>query len=166
MTRTAEYWIKNLDMLPHPEGGYFREVYRSEDRIDKDHLPARYSDHRNIATSIFFLLDKEQVSKFHVLNSDEIWYHHDGSKVKIHVIKPDGQYKEIILGHDFDEGEVLQAVIPHGSWFGAEVINKDSFSLVGCVVAPGFDFTDFKLAERNILLNDFSHLEEIIIKLT
>ncbi|KAA0209988.1 MAG: cupin domain-containing protein [Ignavibacteriaceae bacterium] len=166
MSRNADYWIERFNMLPHPEGGYFKEVYRSREFVQREHLPERYDGERNFVTSIYFLLDKTQTSKFHRLKSDEIWYHLDGNGALVHIIYPDGKRNTIKLGYDYDKGEHLQAVIPMGSWFGAEVTDKAGYCLVGCAVAPGFNFNDFELAKRENLLNEFPDYADIINKLT
>lgn len=164
--KTPEYWIEKLDMTPHPEGGYFKEVYRSEESHKGDHLPERFGGDRSHGTSIYFLLVGEQVSKFHRIKSDEIWHFYEGSPVTIYSISYDGELKKTIVGRDYDKGERLQAVIPKGEWFGAEVNDKDSYSLCGCTVAPGFHFEDFELAKSEFLIEEFPKLYEVINKLT
>ncbi len=164
--KSAEYWIEKLGMTPHPEGGYFKEVYRSEESHKDEHLPDRFGGDRSHGTSIYFLLVGEQVSKFHRIKSDEIWHFYDGSPVTIYRITNEGELVEMVLGRDYDKGERLQGVIPRGEWFGAEVNDKDSYSLCGCTVAPGFHFEDFELAEREALTAAYTHLEDIIHRLT
>ncbi|MFA4924944.1 MAG: cupin domain-containing protein [Ignavibacteriaceae bacterium] len=162
----ARYWINNLQLINHPEGGYFKEVYRSEEAITKEALPVRYSAKRNVSTSIYFLLEKEEVSHFHKLKSDEIWHFYYGSSLTIHLIDEGGNYSIQKLGRNIEEGEVLQFVIPKFSWFAAEVNDKKSFSLIGCTVAPGFDFADFELAKREELIKQFPQYKIIIGRLT
>lgn len=162
----ANYWIHKLDLLKHPEGGYYKEIYRSDEVIAKDVLPDRYTAERNVSTSIYFLLAKEQVSRFHKLKSDEIWHFYYGTSLTIHMIDEKGKYAEQKLGRNLDEGEVLQFVIPKHTWFAAEVNNKSSFSLIGCTVAPGFDFADFELAKREEMVKKFPALKKIIERFT
>lgn len=162
----AKYWIHKLDLLKHPEGGYYKEIYRSEEVIPIEALPDRYSDKRNVSTSIYFMLDKEQVSHFHKLQSDEIWHFYYGVSLTIHMIDESGNYSIQKLGRNLDEGEALQFVIPKCTWFAAEVNDKKSFSLIGCTVAPGFDFADFELAKRGELVKQFPLLKEIIEQFT
>jgi len=158
--------IKKLDLTPHPEGGYYKEIFRAVEIIDAKSLPPRYNGSRCFSTSIYFLLEKNQVSKFHRLKSTEIWYYHYGCSLTLHIIDTKGNYSKIILGSNIQNGEMLQAVIPVGSWFGAEANDKNSFTLSGCNVAPGFDFMDFELGDRNYLTNNFPRHKEVIIRLT
>ncbi len=157
--------IKKLDLTPHPEGGYYKEIFRADEIIDVKFLPQRYTGNRCFSTSIYFLLEKNQVSKFHRLKSTEIWYYHYGCPLTLHIIEK-GNYSKIILGSNILNGEVLQTAIPVGAWFAAEVNDKNSFTLSGCNVAPGFDFMDFELGDRNYLINNFPKHKEVIIRLT
>ena len=162
----ARYWINKLKLEEHPEGGYFREVYRSGEVIEEVALPDRYSGVRNVSTSIYFLLEKEVVSHFHKLQSDEIWHFYEGSSLTIHLIDEAGNYSTQKLGRNLEEGEALQFAIPKFSWFAAEVNDKTSFTLIGCTVAPGFDFADFALAKREELMKQFPSHTNIIERLT
>ncbi len=161
-----ENYIKSLGLEKHPEGGWFKEVYRSNEEIAAEHLPERFSGGRHHSTSIYFLLSSDTFSAFHRIKSDELWHFYDGSTVTIYMIDRDGIYSDITLGRNIENGEVLQCVIPHGVWFGAKVSEPDSFSLVGCTVAPGFHFDDFELGERDELLKMFSQHKKIINELT
>ena len=164
--KTAEYYIKTLGLQKHPEGGWFKEVYRSDEEIAGEHLPERYTGARHHSTSIYFLLTSDTFSAFHRIKSDELWHFYEGSPVTIYMIGSEGNYSEITLGRNIENGEVLQCVIPHGVWFGAKVNSADSFCLVGCTVAPGFHFDDFELGEREELLKKFPERSEIIKTLT
>jgi predicted cupin superfamily sugar epimerase len=166
MNNTANFFIEKLKLAPHPEGGYFNEIYRSSENIEKSGLPERYDGKRCFSTSIYHLLDGKQVSKFHRLKSDEIWHFYSGSALTVHLIDPDGNYTTIRLGSNVVEGEVFQAIVPAGSWFGAIIDDQNAYTLIGCTVAPGFDFSDFEMADRNSLLNSFPQYKEIIEKLT
>ena len=158
--------IQKLELQTHPEGGYFKEVYRSKDEIKIEGLPERYKSPRCFGTSIYYLLEGEQFSAFHKLKSDEIWHFYFGSPVVVHMINEEGEYSTITLGQKVDEGEQLQFAIKNGTLFGAEVKDKTSFSLVGCTVSPGFDFTDFELLDKKTLLGKFPHHKDIINRLT
>jgi len=140
MDDKAKYYIEKLMMTKHPEGGYFNEIYRAGEIFEADVLPGRYRGNRAFSTSIYFLLSGKDVSTFHRLQSDEIWHFYDGCPVKIYIIDSNGRLEERILGNDLEKGEELQSVIPKDCWFGAELKDKTSFALVGCTVAPGFDF--------------------------
>ncbi|MFQ5583546.1 MAG: cupin domain-containing protein [Calditrichia bacterium] len=165
MKGDAQYWIEKLALQPHPEGGYYRETYRSQEVIDTACLPPRYNSDRNLSTAIYYLLQGDQFSAFHRLRSDEIWHFYTGSPLLLHTIEESGKYSKIILGPDFEKGEVFQAVVPHGGWFGAEVTVANSFSLLGCTLAPGFDFADFELGNRKALIQQFPRHAELIKRL-
>lgn len=164
--QTADYWIEKLGLQAHPEGGYFNEVYRSDETIDESSLPERYKGVRNFCTSIYFMLKSGQVSHFHRLNSDEIWHFYSGSPLSLYIIDKEGRLSSIKIGSNPENGELLQFAIPKGTWFGAEVDEPGSYSLIGCTVSPGFDFADFELAERKILMEMYPEHKEIINKLT
>lgn len=158
--------IKILELIPHPEGGYFREVYRCEDMIDQQVLLSCYNGNRSFLTSIYYLLKNNDVSRFHTLLSDEIWYFHMGSTVIIHQINFDGSYKKHLLGPNYLLEEKPHVLIKKNTWLGAEIKNKDLFSLVSCAIAPGFEFSDFKLGDRDSLLTKYPQHRDLIIKLT
>ena len=162
MNERIQAIISKLDMQPHPEGGYYKEIYRSEDEISSDFLSERYPGGRNCSTSIYYLLISGSFSAFHKINQDEIWHFYDGAPVAIHIISPFGKYKKQIVGRNLDQEEVPQLVVPGNHWFAAEVTEHDNFSLVGCTVAPGFDFDDFELAKRDELISVFPDHSEII----
>ncbi len=157
--------IKKLNLRPHPEGGNFREIYRSKQIIKTSSLPSRYHKNRSISTAIYFLLAKGQVSRFHKLKSDEIWHFYKGSSLILHLLK-DSKYRQVIVGNDIAKNVMPQYVIKAGTWFASEVKNKKSYSLIGCTVAPGFDFSDFKLAKRSELLKKFPQYQKIIYRFT
>ncbi len=165
MLSKVKFYIDKLHLTPHPEGGYFSEIYRSEENILLDNIK-RYKSNRNFSTSIYYLLEGKDVSLFHRLNSDEIWHFYDGSAVRIYQINDDGVLSEEVLGNDVEHGEKFQVIIKRRNWFAAELISKDFFALVGCTVAPGFEFEDFELADRNFLLKLSPSNSEIIRKLT
>ncbi len=163
---TSQYWIKKLNLQKHPEGGYFKEVYRADEKILGEHLPERYSGPRHHSTSIYFMLTGDEFSAFHRIKSDETWHFYVGSSVTIHMIDPNGKYSSVKLGSNPENEEVLQFTIPHGTWFAALVDEPDSFALVGCTVSPGFDFDDFELGKREELVKLFPEHEEMVRKLT
>lgn len=158
--------IEKLNLLPHPEGGYYREVYRSNEKISTRGLPPRYSTERTFSTSIYYLLQSDQFSSFHKIKSDEIWHFYSGSPIAIHLFFQDRKYEKVIMGNKIEDNQLLQYVIPKETWFAAEPIDKDSYSLVGCGVAPGFEFEDFELAERKDLSKIFPDYEKLISRLT
>ncbi len=165
MNRIAEI-IKELDLKPHPEGGYFKETYRSEGKINEDSLYSNYNGKRNYATCIYFLLTSDTFSAFHKIKQDEIWHFYEGSPISLHTISENGNHSEYIIGCDFDKGQTPQLVVPGGHFFGARVINKSGYALVGCTVSPGFDFSDFELPSRKELISKFPQYQELITELT
>lgn len=158
--------IEHFSLEKHPEGGYYKETYRSKGEIPINCLPKSINGNRNFATSIYFLLDANDFSSFHRIQQDEIWNFHEGSAIRIHQISPEGNYLSIDVGNNLEKNEVFQHVVPAGYWFGATVVEKNQYSFVGCVVAPGFDFEDFELAKEKELLEQFPQHERIIKKLT
>lgn len=161
----AEQIIKKLSLQKHPEGGYFNETYRANEIYTENNLPDRYIGNRNFSTSIYFLLKTNEPSMFHKILSDELWYFHLGSPIKIHLLNKE-KNETIILGNDILNNEKPQCLIPKNTWFAAEVIEPENYSLVSCSVAPGFDFNDFQLAKRSDLLNAFPDYSHIIMKFT
>ncbi|MDD2710187.1 MAG: cupin domain-containing protein [Verrucomicrobiae bacterium] len=162
---TAEYWIEHLRLVPHPEGGFFRETYRCEEQIAAG-LPRRYTSPRSFSTAIYFLLRSQDVSTLHRLQSDEIWHFYHGSPLSLHLLTPDGRHLTQHLGRDPAQGQRLQAVIKAGCWFGATVNAPQAFTLLGCTVAPGFDFADFELGQGSELILLFPQHRQIIERLT
>jgi uncharacterized protein len=158
--------IQNLQLMPHPEGGYYRETYRSPAEIGPDSLEACYHGARNYSTCIYFLLTSRAFSAFHRIRQDEIWHFYDGSPICLHIISPGGVYSQVTVGRDFTAGQVPQFVIRGGSWFAAQVINSNDYSLVGCTVSPGFDFADFELGNRIELMKKFPAHQAVIVQLT
>lgn len=166
-TPSAEYWIEYLGLHAHPEGGFYREVYRATDRIAGEALPARYEKRPHAAaTSIYFLLDAPHVSRFHRLASDEIWYFHAGEAIAIHLLHADGSHQVLRIGPNPASGDSFQSVVPAGTWFAAEVADGAGFGLVGCAVAPGFEFADFEMAEQEALAADYPDHAKLIARLT
>ncbi|HEV8284346.1 MAG TPA: cupin domain-containing protein [Chitinophagaceae bacterium] len=162
---TADQIIQLLDLRPHPEGGFYKQVYQSEGFIEKNCLPAAFQGRRRFSTSIYYLLQKDDFSAFHRIKSDEIWHYHFGGNLIIHLLTPKANYQYKILGSDIFEGAAFQIVIPAGVWFAAEPVADNLFTLAGCTVAPGFDFADFELADKNELLQQLPNEKELINRL-
>jgi uncharacterized protein len=165
LMKPAAYWIDQLKLTAHPEGGFYREMYRSEESIPQEGLPNRFSGARSFSTGIYFLLRSQDFSAFHRIHSDEMWHFYAGSSLTIYVLDGDslGTHR---LGLAIEEGERPQVVIPAGKWFAARVNHPDSYVLAGCTVAPGFDFKDFELADRASLLNEIPSQRAIIEQFT
>jgi predicted cupin superfamily sugar epimerase len=165
--KSADFWIQKLDLSPLPEeGGMYREVYRSDGFIPQSALPDSFDDRRCYSTAIYYLLEYPEFSAFHRLNQDEIWHFYDGSALNVHIIDPDGNYSCRKLGRDVDNDETLQLVIEAGCIFAAELQAPGSYALIGCTVAPGFDFADFEVPEQDVLLKSYPHHADVIKKLT
>lgn len=160
----APFWIETLALTRHPEGGWFRETYRSFETIAASALPERFTGVRCFGTAILFLLQRGDISALHCIHSDEIWHFHEGAALTVQLITPEGERREILLGRDPARGESFQAVVPAGCWFGAET--HGDFSLVGCTVAPGFDFQDFRMANRTELTGLYPQHAALIQRLT
>lgn len=165
MHQPSTYWIDHLKLQPHPEGGFYRETYRATEKIPVDGLPARFFGPRNVSTAIFFLLRAQDRSLFHRIKSDELWHFHAGDTLNIYVLGDQGLIRHQ-LGSKLENGDSLQVVVPANHWFGASVEAGGNYTLSSCTVAPGFDFKDFEMADRNNLLNEFPHCQDIITGLT
>jgi predicted cupin superfamily sugar epimerase len=156
----ANDWIAQLDLLPHPEGGYYKETYRSKEESAFE----GFNGKRSISTAIYFLLEGKDKSHFHRIQSDELWFFHEGEALEIFVLRED-KVEWIALGKNIEQGEQLQAIIPAGLWFGARLKSQTGYALVSCTVAPGFDFRDFELGKKKELLIALPQHEKIIEEL-
>ncbi|GAB6169264.1 cupin domain-containing protein [Clostridium carnis] len=156
---SADYFIEKLQLEPHVEGGYFKCSFLSDQTISID------SKKKDLWSSIYFLLKTNEVSNFHRLKSDEMWYYHAGSPLTIYMITPSGELITKQLGLDISNGESPQVLVPKGYIFGS-AMNENGFSLVGCMVSPAFIFEEFELFEREFLLNKYPQHKDIILKLT
>jgi predicted cupin superfamily sugar epimerase len=163
---SARDWISALGLQRHPEGGWYRETYRSPEQIAQAALPPRFSGPRSFSTAIYYLLEGDDFSALHRIRQDEGWHFYDGSALTLHLISPEGEYSSLLLGRDLGKGEQPQAVVPAGWLFAATVNEPDSYSLTGCTVAPGFDFDDFELPGRDELRARYPRHAAIIERLT
>lgn len=165
--RDAECWIARLGLAPHPEGGWYRETYRSNGAFDFSGTEP-FLGPRAHATAIYYLLETGDRSRLHRIRSDEQWFFHAGSPLEVHCFPEKGEPWIITLGPDPDEGHVFHAWVPAGCWFGARLKGgapEKSFALVSCVVSPGFDFSDFEFADADRLLEQFPSHDEAIREL-
>lgn len=154
--------ISSLNLAPHPEGGYYRETFRSETTISQKALGPSYSGDRNTSTMIYFLLTSDIFSAFHRILQDESWHFYAGDTITLHTIDEAGNHAAHLIGADFSKGEVPQLMVKGGDWFAASISKSDSYALVGCTVSPGFDFQDFELADRSQLSSKFPAHAELI----
>ena len=166
MKRSMHDIVQLLELTPHPEGGFYRETYRSKISIAEKNLPVGFKGDRSCLSSIYYLLPSDSFSAFHRIKQDEIWHFYLGSTLSLHLISETGEYRCILIGNKLEQENLLQFTVPAGYWFAAEVEEEDSFALVGCNVAPGFDFRDFELAEQQSLSEQFPQHSELIGRLT
>ncbi len=162
---TVPQLIDQLALQPHPEGGYFKETYRSDGAIEGN-IASAFPAGRQYSTGIYFLLSGTDFSAFHRIQSDELWHFYEGGPLHIFVLNEQAGLEVITLGRDIAKGEVFQAVVKAGQWFASAPVQQDSFSLVGCTVAPGFDFRDFDMARRQDLVTAFPQHRALIERLT
>ncbi|OOQ60849.1 cupin domain-containing protein [Mucilaginibacter pedocola] len=158
-TPDAAYWIKHLSLQPHPEGGYYKEVFRSEKQVNR----VGEAKVLQACTSIYYLLEGEDYSGFHRIASDEIWYFHKGSPLTVHIIAEDGKPE----AHELSDGPngSLSLVVPAGLWFASEIPSKSGYALVSCAVAPGFEFSEFEMAEKAEITAAYPGNEELFDRL-
>ncbi|OSZ77964.1 hypothetical protein CAP35_06760 [Chitinophagaceae bacterium IBVUCB1] len=164
--RTASYWKEKLQMISHVEGGAYKETYRAALTFPQQVLTPEHQGARNASTAIYFLLQYGEFSAFHRIASDEMWHYYDGTSLYIYEIKPDGSLHIHKLGLDVEAGEQPQVLIPAGSWFASRVEAQDGYCLCGCTVSPGFDFTDFELATKSVLQQQYPQHADVIATLT
>ncbi len=160
----CENLIERFDLDPHPEGGYYRRTYESQNEISSNELPSDYETARRAGSSILFLLPSTEVSRLHRLRGDEMWHFYDGSRLTLHVFGEEGGYRTHRLGDNYETVESPQHVVRGGNWFGATV--DEGYALVGCTVWPEFQFEDFEIAERKDLLEEYPEQESVIERLT
>ena len=144
--------VQRLNLLPHPEGGFYKEMYRAPLEFEVPIL----NGVRPAYTSIYFLLPGDSFSAWHKVASDESWFFHTGCSLSIYLMNALGKLEEHRVGVD----DQLQMTVPANTWFAAKAHEASSFSLVSCTVAPGFDFADFELGRRQQLLDQFGDSEE------
>lgn len=152
MKKHADDWIKQLDLTPHPEGGYFKETIR-ESTDEAQRAPF---------SSIYFLLKTGDISHFHRIDADEVWYYHAGESLTIHMITPDGDYESVQLGPAIEEGQVLQYKVPKDTIFASSLIDREGYSLVGCMCQPAFEFNHFELFTQETLMHLYPQHKKLI----
>lgn len=181
-----------LNLAPHPEGGYYAETYRAAGVIPAVALPPEFGGERNYSTSILYLLTEGDKSRLHRIRQDEVWHFHLGGPLRLVMISPEGVLREVILGPDILSGQLPQFAVPAGCWFGAAPLKVEEqselnpaeppeshrrpdgawpprgagYCLMGCTVAPGFDFADFELADGRELIKSFPAQAALIAEFT
>jgi predicted cupin superfamily sugar epimerase len=159
MNDAARSLVAALGLVPHPEGGYYRETFRAPLRVEAP------QGSRAASTAIYFLLPAGTFSALHRVRSDEVWHHYDGDPLDLHTIDDTGRHAVTRLGDAIAQGQAPQLVVPAGVWQAAVPIGS-AYALCGCTVAPGFDFADFEMPARDALLQRFPDLRDIITELT
>jgi len=159
---TTDEIISLLQLQPHPEGGFYRETYRSDLHLDLDHFEGQ----RHLATGIYYLVVAGHISAFHRIKQDEMWHFYKGGRLELHLIRKSGSYQKVALGNELTKGERPQYLVEAGDYFAARVYPGVSYALMGCTVRPGFDFRDFEMPSRKDLLRQFPEHEAIITQLT
>jgi predicted cupin superfamily sugar epimerase len=155
--------VEQLGLTPHPEGGHFAETFRSALRVASVAHPSE----RSASTAIYFLLATDEFSAFHRVRSDEVWHHYAGDVLELHSIDTQARHERRLLGTDLVWGERPQIVIPAGVWQAARPMRGPAgYVLVGCTVAPGFDFADFEMPARGELVQRYPEHTEVIEALT
>jgi predicted cupin superfamily sugar epimerase len=178
----AEEIIALLKLKPHPkEGGFYSETYRAGETIPASVLPARYAGPRAFGTCIYYLLTASTFSAMHRLQSDEIFHFYLGDSVEMLQLLPDGTGKTVVLGSDLRIGMQPQVIVPRGVWQGSRLVaggppswstreplrrGEGKFALLGCTVAPGFDFADYEQGRRSDLIGSYPKFREKIVALT
>lgn len=155
--KRAQELIEQLNLLPHPEGGFYKETYRSDFTLE--------GTDRQLMTSIYFLLTGNHCSRFHRITSDEAWYFHEGNTLLVHTLDEKGHHATR-LGLNLEAGDQPFFLVKGGTIFGSSVLNDEGYALVSCAVAPGFDFKDFELFDRTDLLLAYPKEKDIVEKLT
>ncbi|WP_419785987.1 cupin domain-containing protein [Pseudodesulfovibrio sp.] len=164
---TAQDIIKTLGLTPHPEeGGFFAETYRSAESFCGKILPDRYGDSRHHSTAIYYLLTPETCSHLHRLESDEVFHFYMGDPCEMLRLYPDGSGETVLLGTDLAAGQRPQTMVPRGVWQGMRLLPGGTFALMGCTVAPGFDYRDYTHGSRSKLLEQYPGFAEQIRLLT
>lgn len=163
---SVETLVKQLELLPHPEGGFYKETYRSSLTLSRECLPPGFEGERNIATGIYFLIEKGNFSALHKIKSDETWHFYAGDALEVIEISEKGIATITPIGPGILNGETFQYTVKANTWFGSRVRAGGKFSLVGCTVYPGFDFSDFEMAGRQELIRRFPQHQSLITELT
>lgn len=153
--KDANYWIEQLGMEPHPEGTYFKENYRS----------LKNTGEGSLLTSVTILMKGGTKNNFHHLESDEVWFFHEGNSIDVHIIHLNGSYEKVSFGKNAEDGDLMQIAFPAGTIFGAIANETVDYCLFGCAVAPGFDFAKFHLCNEQKMLLKYPKFKKIISEL-
>ncbi|GAB4195304.1 MAG: hypothetical protein OHK0013_01380 [Sandaracinaceae bacterium] len=162
--------VATLQLVPHPEGGFYRETYRAPLVVPRTAIGDAFGGDRHVSTAIYFLVPRGTFSALHRIASDEVWHFYAGAPLEVIAILADGSLERVVLGSDLAAGERPQHVVRAGAWFGSRVLegptSRGAWSLVGCTVAPGFDFADFEMGDRSSLVRAYPAHRAVIESLT
>ena len=161
----ANHLIQKYKLEAHPEGGWYKQTYKSNEEINADALPERFGANRAFSTAIYFLLEKGNFSAFHRIKSDECWHFYAGDPLVIYIIEQKGELKIISLGNDLEKGHSFQYVVPANCWFASRPAPGSEYCFVGCTVSPGFEFEDLELADQTELSVMYPQHKSIIKEL-
>jgi len=159
---TAQQLIQQFQLQSHPEGGWYKETYKSNETIAAAALPERFPGDRSFSTAIYFLLEQGNFSAFHRIKSDECWHFYAGDPLNVYVLQDSGIMEVITLGNDILNGQLFQFVVPANYWFASRPAAGSDYCFVGCTVAPGFDFADFEMADEKELSIQFPQHAAVI----
>ncbi|MFC1692255.1 cupin domain-containing protein [Candidatus Latescibacterota bacterium] len=163
----AKEIIELLNLEPHPrEGGYYRETYRSNQKIPVHELPSHFKKDKHVCTAIYYLLTPETFSALHRVPTDELYHFYLGDPVIMFQLYSEGKSEKRLLGNNIDAGHCPQCLVPGGVWQGMKLIVGGRFALMGTTMSPGFDFQDFELGKRSELIEQYPEYEEMIKSLT
>lgn len=166
MDDTANALVERFDLKPHPEGGFYREVYRSDVILNHPGIPAGRPSERRSGSMIYYLLGPEDFSAFHRVRwTDEIWHLYAGGPLQMHIIDDRGRHSAPTLSRDFSSGEPI-CIVPAGSWQAARPAPGVDWVFGGCTVSPGFEFADFEMPARDKLLRMYPSHATLIETLT
>ena len=157
--------IQKYNLELHPEGGWYKQTYKSNEEVDADALPGRFGANRAFSTAIYFLLEKGNFSAFHRIKSDECWHFYAGDPLLIYIIEQNGELEVISLGNDLENGQSFQYVVPANCWFASRPAPGSEYCFVGCTVSPGFEFEDLELADGTELSVMYPQHKSIIKEL-
>jgi predicted cupin superfamily sugar epimerase len=148
--------IEQLDLVEHPEGGYYRETFRSKEIIN------RQNEERNAATGIYLLVAKGFCTSWHRVRSEELWHFYKGDKLVLEIINEEGKFNQLFLNDELSGEGQFQQLIPKNCWQRAYSTGK--YTLVGCTVAPGFEFEDFEMIGQDKLADIYPEIRSDIVR--
>lgn len=163
---TATQIIEMFNLQPHPEGGYYKRIFESDETLSQEVLPPAFTGNRPYMSSIYYLLERGQLSSFHKLKQCELWHLYKGGPLKVYRIDTAGNLDVSIVGQDYLSGQVPHIEFQPGTYFSAELCEEGEYAFMGCSVSPGFDFKDFHLPSAAELTSKFPTHADLIHRMT